>query len=209
MVKMRTALVTVIVSMLLVSLVFEVYPLTVDANFKPAPPTIKVLSPTDQATYYTNSITLNINIISMFDYSDTTRKAEYTLDGSAYAPLQLNVQMVNGSSGNYPYSKATASLKFPKLSDGEHLVIVTAEYTFRDHPDHPWRAVKVIHFIVETTNIPSPTVSPTSPNITPTPSIPEFPATLVFIVLAGVILAGTLVFKRATITKKASLVKKP
>jgi hypothetical protein len=161
------------VSMLLICLEFNVQSFIVEANFEPTPPQINVNSPTNNGRYYTSLLTLNVEIISFFDDTDTSRKAEYTLDGCPYTPLQLDTHMEGGNTGSYPHSVASASVQFPMLSDGKHILIVTAEYTVGPHIT---RDMKIINFYIQTTDIPSPTPSPTqTPNITSTPSVTTAP----------------------------------
>jgi hypothetical protein len=157
---------------------------------------VSIISPQNK-TYDTN----NIELIANFGAFPGVWYISYSLDGGSY------IEIAPG----HPLSHTlTETLSLSKLPKGSHSIEVKA--TAMGGPGGQVTACAHVYFTVTKTlepQLPSPSPTPTSSptaNLTPTPTIPEFPSWIIPLPFAViVIIAGLLVYFRKY---KHNLVKK-
>jgi|SRR5665647_35932 len=104
----------------------------VDPDFKE--PTLRVISPTNQTTYYTNSVHLTYSIDSKVIWS------YYALDSTS-----------NTSAENFV--RFNGNITLTDLSEGSHRIIVSVQTEASRLSVHPI-STKTIYFTIDTTNSP-------------------------------------------------------
>ena len=131
------------------------------------------------ATYYTNSIPLNISIYQVFrSESNISRQANYSLDGQENVPISLSYQGEVTAGEHLPLFKTMGVPELLTLSDGSHKITVSAQFT-----DEYWSSFNesTVYFNVNTQLTPSPSPSPS-----PTPTIPEYSVIILLPLLLSV-----------------------
>jgi hypothetical protein len=148
----KTALMSLMVSLVLISLVFEVQPDVKALNFF-TDLNIWSTSPLNSTTYYSSKLTLNVTL-SAFETDNSInvdRKAWYSLDGQERLPLPLVNEGITSKNGNaLPLSIVLGVIGLPPLSDGIHNVTVYGEFDF---PTKTIRNSYTIIFAIDTTPI--------------------------------------------------------
>lgn len=117
---------------------------TVDANFVPGIPFIRIVSPANK-TYNVNLIPLNITISTFFDFGRGPRIVEYSLDGKENITISTEYQ---GLDENY-FSTVTGFTQLPELSEGSHTITVYATYRFPDYGEYVTSDSKTVTFTID------------------------------------------------------------
>ncbi|MEJ5327051.1 MAG: hypothetical protein WHU54_02215 [Candidatus Bathyarchaeia archaeon] len=117
---------------------------TVDANFVPGIPFIRIISPANK-TYNTDLIPLNISISTFFDFYGNLRIVEYSLDGKENVTISTEYQ---GLGEDY-YSTVTGFAQLPALSEGTHTIAVYATYRFPDYGEYTTSDSKTVTFTID------------------------------------------------------------
>ena len=146
-----------------------------EANFLPSPPSINIVSPKENMTYTTNSVWLNMTMITYFERGNVSRIVDCSLDGNENITVPLVGEVYEDTS-----STVTGSLILSDLSEGSHSITVYVTYYFLEIGDYFTSDKETINYIVK---LPEPTHTPES-------RINPFPSSLVFTVSVGTALAA-------------------
>ena len=148
----KTALMPLIISLVLISLIFEVQPDVKALNFF-TDLNIWSTNPLNSTTYYSSKLPLNVTL-SAFETDNSInvdRKAWYSLDGQERLPLPLVNKGITSKIGNaLPHSIVLGVTVLPPLSDGIHNVTVYGEFDF---PTKTIQNSYTITFFINTTPI--------------------------------------------------------
>ena len=131
----------------------------------PNPPVVIVQSPQGNTTYYVNAVLLNFTVVNPYTDSENTRITEisYTFDGQVNTLWNLT---------DYPLPSTQQFSVLLNASTGQHIlqVNVHAESTYYTDPryiystsTYPIAVNKNLSFTVDTSAVPPPSVSITSP----------------------------------------------
>ena len=181
----KTVIAATITSVFLISIVAGMQAVQVgNANPFPTYPVISIESPTNQ-TYTENSLVLNVTLVTQWDglyFTSEKRLISYCIDGKESIQLtQTEYKFDSEEQASILHGSAILS----DVTEGTHNLRVNAVYYY-DTGKQVFSSNSNVNFTIDpnyshslspsSAPSPSPTVSPI---ISPSPSIPEFPSTLV------------------------------
>jgi hypothetical protein len=197
---MKKALVTFLVLLLLVSYSYEAKPAIGAFNFF-TDLNIYFNNPSDNATYHTNNLLLNISLenFATEDEPNVIRKAWYSLDGQENISIPVTYEGISGHDGNaLPHTHNFAVANLTQLTNGIHNITAYGEFDFS------YKTISNSVSIDFTVDVDVPVTS-TSPSFEYSPNLLLLIVIILVLVLAIVTLALIIWKKKKS---KVSLIKK-